>query len=118
MRDSQNIIRIDATLALMEKHFSVQFSDLIDFDTFVRFGAVAGGEIEFVRMERADDLARAADAFGQGALSMGTSVLCGKKAAIPLAEDSDFLAFHNIASALAERDFVNTAQINHCCVHH
>jgi hypothetical protein len=72
---------------------------------------VAGGKVELVTMEGADDLASAADAFGKRALTVWTAILRGKETSIPLPEYGNLFAFHDVAAALAKRDIVDAAQI-------
>jgi hypothetical protein len=43
-------------------------------------------------------------------LTVWTAVLGGKEAAVPLPKHRDFFALHDVAAALAERDFFNAAQ--------
>ena len=105
------IVAVTGSLFL-ENHIAVAFGDVPDFYALTRLRALAGGHVEFVGMERADDLAGPTDAFGKRALVVWTTILGGKEAAVPLPEDGDFLPFHDVAPALAKRDFFNPAQVD------
>ena len=63
-------------------------------------------------MERADDPASAEHAFGQRALSMRTTVLCGEDAAISLTEHRDLVGSDDVAATLPLWDSARAAQID------
>ena len=97
---------------LVQDHLAVAFGGGPDFYALTRLRALAAGKVEFVAVQRADDLAGTTDAFGERALAVWTAILGGKEAAVPLPEDRDFLPSHDVAAALAKRDFFNAAQID------
>lgn len=103
-----------------QKYLAVDFANGIRFHALGVFTAGAGGKVELVGVERADNPAVADEAFGEWALPVRATVLDSKPPTIALAEDGDLLAVHHETAALANWNLFDAAEIddahrfNHC----